>query len=132
MTTRGKVAVIGTGGTISSVGRNPMDLQNYVTLGKMLDAEGMIEKFPEGAAFADLIPVAFPPIPSTKMTFSAWARLVEIIDRLVAEHDDLRGIVILHGTAEPGGDRLCAGSDRQGRHPRRTDWRATPVDGSVD
>lgn len=99
MSERAKVAVIGTGGTISSVGRDPFDLQNYITLGKMLDAEGMIEKFPEGAKFADLIPVAFPPIPSTKMTFSAWAQLVEIIDGLVDEHDDLSGVVILHGTA---------------------------------
>ena len=59
----------------------------------------MIEKFPEGARFAELIPVAFPPIPSTKMTFSAWAQLVEIIDHLVAKHEDLVGVVVLHGTA---------------------------------
>ena len=38
MNERAKVAVIGTGGTISSVGRDPFDLQNYVSLGKMLDA----------------------------------------------------------------------------------------------
>ena len=94
-----KVAVIGTGGTISSVGRDEFDLQNYVALGKMLDAEGMIAKFPEGQRFAEMIPVAFPPIPSTKMTFSAWAQLVEIIDGLVRDHSDLAGIVILHGTA---------------------------------
>ena len=94
-----KVAVIGTGGTISSVGRDEFDLQNYVALGKMLDAEGMIAKFPEGQRFAEMIPVAFPPIPSTKMTFSAWAQLVEIIDGLVRDHRDLAGIVILQGTA---------------------------------
>ena len=99
MNARAKVAVIGTGGTISSIGRDPLDLQNYVTLGKMLDADGMIEKFPQGSTFADLIPVAFPPIKSTDMTFSAWARLVKIIDRLVDEHSDLDGVVILHGTA---------------------------------
>ena len=99
MSRRAKVAVIGTGGTISSVGRDPLDLQNYVTLGKMLDADGMIEKFPQGAQFADLVPVAFPPIKSTDMTFSAWAHLVEIIDRLVEEHSNLDGVVILHGTA---------------------------------
>lgn len=99
MSKRPKVAVIGTGGTISSVGRHPFDLQNYVTLGEMLDAEGMLEKFPDGREFADLIPVAFPPIPSTKMNFAAWAMLVEIIDGLAAEHHDLSGVVILHGTA---------------------------------
>lgn len=99
MSKRAKVAIIGTGGTISSAGRDPFDLQNYVTLGKMLDADGMIEKFPEAQQFADLVPVAFPPIPSTKMTFSAWAHLAELIDGLVRDHDDLSGVVILHGTA---------------------------------
>lgn len=99
MSRKAKVAVIGTGGTISSIGRDPFDLQDYVTLGKMHDAAGMLETFPEASAFADLIPVAFPPVPSTKMTFQAWAELARIIDNLAAEHDDLAGIVILHGTA---------------------------------
>ena len=99
MSKRNKVAIIGTGGTISSVGRGPFDLQNYLTLGKMLDAEGMIKTFPQAAEIADLIPVAFPPIPSTDMNYAAWVRLSEIIDGLVAAHADLSGIVILHGTA---------------------------------
>ncbi|MBI1397508.1 MAG: asparaginase [Betaproteobacteria bacterium] len=99
MSRRAKVAVIGTGGTISSVGRGPFDLQNYLTLGRMLDARGMIEAFPQAAEFADLVPVPFPPVPSTNMTFSSWVRLHEIIDGLVAAHTDLSGIVILHGTA---------------------------------
>jgi L-asparaginase len=99
MNERRKVAVIGTGGTMSSVGRGPFDLQDYLALGKMLDAGGMIEMFPQAAEFADLVPIRFPPIPSTNMTFSAWAQLWEIIDGLVADHADLSGIVILHGTA---------------------------------
>jgi len=99
MNERRKVAVIGTGGTISSVGRGPFDLQDYLTLGKMFDAGGMIETFPQAAEFADLVPIPFPPIPSTNMTFAAWAHLWEIIDGLVADHADLSGIVILHGTA---------------------------------
>jgi len=99
MSSKPKVAIIGTGGTISSVGRDPFDLQNYATLGKMLDAEGMIEKFGEADAFAELIPVAFPPMPSTAMNFEAWYQLNDIMDALVVTHPDLAGIVILHGTA---------------------------------
>lgn len=99
MSKLGKVAIIGTGGTISSVGRDPFDLQNYVTLGKILDAEGMLDKFPEARRFAEIVPVGFPPIPSTQMDFAAWHKLAELIDNLAAEHDDLSGVVILHGTA---------------------------------
>ncbi len=99
MSTRGKVAVIGTGGTISSVGRGPFDLHDYLASGRMLDAGEMIDTFPQAGEFAELIPVPFPPIPSTDMDFPAWTRLWEIIDGLVVEHADLSGIVILHGTA---------------------------------
>ncbi|MEL6297203.1 MAG: asparaginase [Pseudomonadota bacterium] len=97
--TRRKVAVIGTGGTISSIGRDEFDLQDYVTLGKMHDAAGMIEAFPSASKAAELIPVAFPVVPSTQMDFAAWARLLELIEEQVATHSDLAGIVILHGTA---------------------------------
>lgn len=99
MTALPKVAVIGTGGTISSIGRDPFDLQNYVTLGKMHDAEGMLAAFPDVQALADLIPVGFPPIPSTKMDFAAWLTLTQLIDEAIASTPDLAGIVILHGTA---------------------------------
>lgn len=99
MSKRHKVAVIGTGGTISSVGRGPFDLQNYLTLGKMLDAADMIKTFPQATEFADLVPVPFPPVPSTNMNFPSWVQLGEMIDSLVAEHAGLSGIVILHGTA---------------------------------
>lgn len=99
MSKRQRVAIIGTGGTISSVGRGPFDLQNYLTLGKMLDAADMIKTFPQATEFADLIPVPFPPVPSTNMNFPSWVQLYEIIDGLVAKHPDLSGIVILHGTA---------------------------------
>ncbi len=96
---RAKVAVIGTGGTISSIGRGPFDLQNYLTLGKMLDTGELIQTFPQAAEFADLVPVPFPPIPSTQMNFSSWVRLSEMIEDLRSTHADLAGVVILHGTA---------------------------------
>lgn len=99
MTEKPKVAVIGTGGTISSVGRGPFDVQDYVSLGKMLDAQALIEQFSDVATLAEIIPVRFPIIPSTDISFSHWKRLVVEIDRLTMEHPDLSGIVVLHGTA---------------------------------
>jgi L-asparaginase len=99
MSTKPKVAVIGTGGTISSIGRDEFDIQDYVTLGKMHDAAGMVQAFPSASTIADLVPVAFPPIPSTQMDFAAWGELLRLIDEQVETHPDLAGIVILHGTA---------------------------------
>lgn len=99
MTDMTKVALIGTGGTISSIGRDPFDLQNYVTLGQMLDAEGMLSRFADVQSLASIIPVAFPPIPSTQMGFGGWRKLLAIIEDLETTHRDLAGIVILHGTA---------------------------------
>jgi len=99
MSTKPKVAIIGTGGTISSIGRDEMDIVDYVTLGRIHDAAGMIGAFPSASRYADLIPVAFPPIPSTQMDYAAWAELNRLIDETCTTHEDLSGIVILHGTA---------------------------------
>lgn len=99
MSGKRKVAIIGTGGTISSLGRDTFDVQDYITLGKMNDAAGMIAYFPEVSELADLIPVAFPPVPSTQIASPEWLHIVRQIDRLAAEHPDLAGVVILHGTA---------------------------------
>lgn len=96
---RPKVAVIGTGGTIASIGRGPFDTQDYITLGRMLATDELIEAFPEARAFADLIAAPFPPVPSTQMNFAAWVRLSEMIEELHSAHADLAGVVILHGTA---------------------------------
>ncbi len=42
----GKVAFIGTGGTISSVGRDPLDILDYVAAGRMLHAGDILAAFP--------------------------------------------------------------------------------------
>ena len=52
---RPKVALIGTGGTISSLGRDGFDVQDYITLGQMLDAEGMLAKFPRLSDLAEVL-----------------------------------------------------------------------------
>ena len=44
-------------------------------------------------------PVRYRNIPSTAIDFADWKALVLLCERLVAEHPDLAGIVIGHGTA---------------------------------
>jgi len=94
-----KVAVIGTGGTISSMGRGPLELIDYASGGRVLDVHGVLARVPELALVADILPVPFRAIPSTALAWPEWKELLLICDRLSAEHPDLAGIVVTHGTA---------------------------------
>jgi L-asparaginase len=94
-----KVAFIGTGGTIASVGKGPLDLQDYGANGVVMHADEIIARWPETALVADVLPVRYRNIPSTAIDFADWKALVLLCERLVAEHADLAGIVIGHGTA---------------------------------
>ncbi len=96
---RPKVAFVGTGGTIASVGQGPLDLQNYGATGKVMHADEIVERFPEVAQVAEVLPIRYRNIPSPNIDFADWKALVLLCDRLVAEHPDLAGIVIGHGTA---------------------------------
>ena len=94
-----KVAFIGTGGTIASVGVGPLDLQNYGATGKVMHADEIIARWPETALVADVLPVRYRNIPSTAIDFADWKALVLLCETLVAQNPDLAGIVIGHGTA---------------------------------
>jgi L-asparaginase len=100
MSTKPKVAVIGTGGTITSLSPiGPLDLFEYTSSGRMLQADEMVERFKEVREVADVIPIRFKAIPSTAVAFPEWKAVVLAADKAVADHPDLAGIVVLHGTA---------------------------------
>jgi L-asparaginase len=94
-----KVAFIGTGGTISSIGKGPLDIMDYSSHGTMLHAEELLAEVPSVSEVADLLIVKFRNIPSPAIYFPEWKELVALCARLVREHPDLCGIVIGHGTA---------------------------------
>ena len=94
-----KVAFIGTGGTIASLGAGPLDILDYGASENRMQADAIAAMFPQWADAADVIPVNFDNIPSHNIYFDAWKRLVLLCDTLVADHPDLAGIVIGHGTA---------------------------------
>lgn len=100
MPTKPKVAVIGTGGTITSLsGIGPLDLFEYTSSGRMLEADEMVERYKEVREVADAIPIRFKAIPSTAVAFPEWKAVVLAADKAFADHPDLAGIVVLHGTA---------------------------------
>jgi L-asparaginase len=94
-----KVAFIGTGGTIASLGRGPLDLQDYGSTGNVMHADEIVARWPETALVAEVLPVRYRNIPSTAIDFPDWRALVGLCEKLVADHPDLAGIVIGHGTA---------------------------------
>jgi L-asparaginase len=94
-----KVAFIGTGGTISSIGRHSLDIVDYMANDVRLHAAEIVARFPELAEVAEVIPVRFRNVPSFDIYFAEWRELVLLCDKLIEEIPDLAGIVIGHGTA---------------------------------
>ena len=94
-----KIAFIGTGGTIASLGRGPLDLQDYGAIGNVMHAEEIVAKWPVVHQVADVIPVMYRNIPSTAIDFADWKALVALCRQLPEQHPGLAGIVIGHGTA---------------------------------
>ncbi len=94
-----KVAFIGTGGTISSIGRHPLDIMDYVANDVRLHADEIVARYPELAEVAEVIPIRFRNVPSFDIYFPEWRELVLLCDQAVAATPDLAGIVVGHGTA---------------------------------
>ncbi len=94
-----KVAFIGTGGTISSLGQGPLDILDYGAQEKRMQADAILAMFPQWAEVADVIPVNFDNVVSHNIYFDIWKKIVLLCDKLVADTPDLAGIVIGHGTA---------------------------------
>ena len=61
-----KVAFIGTGGTIASIGKGPLDLIDYVANNTVVHAEDIVTAVPSVREVADLVVVKFRDIPSTR------------------------------------------------------------------
>jgi L-asparaginase len=94
-----KVAVVGTGGSISTLARDSLDLYEYPDFGKRLEVDELLGWFPELASIAKLLPIRFRAISSSSITPAEWIALAQRIDALAAEMPELDGIVITHGTA---------------------------------
>jgi len=95
-----KVAFIGTGGTIASLGRGPLDIQDYGSAGNpVMHAEEILAKWPEAHLVAEVIPVRYKNIISPAISYPEWKDLAVLCTKLVHDHPDLAGIVIGHGTA---------------------------------
>ena len=96
---RPAVAVIGTGGTIASVGGGGLELVRYIDRKQMLPVDALLARTPELAQVADVTPVACDPLQSHGIGPGDWLALASRVHALVAGRPELDGIVITHGTA---------------------------------
>src|SRR5438477_8747357 len=94
-----RLAVIGTGGTISSLGASSLDVLDYPDFGQKLSCEALLDRFPETRLVADPVPITFRQVGSTAIGPSDWLELRTLIHRTAGEDPSLAGFVIPHGTA---------------------------------
>ncbi|MBV7484041.1 asparaginase [Bordetella sp. BOR01] len=94
-----RVALIGCGGTMSSLGTSSLDLMDYPEHGSKIDAREMLARIPEASLVAQVEPVAFKSVGSTALTPADWFALRAVIRAMARTHPDLAGFVIVHGTA---------------------------------
>lgn len=96
MTSLPRIAIIGTGGTISGVGKDRLDFYEYGTSGRFMHVEELIATVPELARVAEIVPVRYKNVASTEITPADWLDLLRAIHETAPAVD---GIVVTHGTA---------------------------------
>jgi L-asparaginase len=93
-----KAVVIGTGGTIHSIGKNTLDIVRYGENKTKYDAVQLLEAVEETALVADAIAIPYKAVSSPSIGPETWVELVDVITDAVAEHQPV-GVVVTHGTA---------------------------------
>ena len=94
-----RVALLGTGGTISSIGRDSLDLWEYMDGGRKAEPDELLVRFPEAAAAAEVVSVRFRAVSSPAIGPTDWIALDAAVHAAVAREAPLDGVVITHGTA---------------------------------
>jgi L-asparaginase len=94
-----RITVIGTGGTISSLGASSLDVLDYPDFGQKLTCEALLERFAETRLVAEPMAVTFRQVGSTDIGPKDWIELRALIHRIARDEPQIAGFVIPHGTA---------------------------------
>lgn len=92
-----RVAVIMTGGSIDSVGRDRLDLAWYIDTGKRLESGELLARLPELEEIARVEEIPFRRLPSHALVSKDWLDLARTIHD-ICEQNRADGVVITHGT----------------------------------
>jgi L-asparaginase len=93
-----KVVVVGTGGTIHSVGKSSLDIVRYGENGAKYDVTELLATVTETALVAQPVPIPYKNVGSPSIGPEIWVELVDVITEAVKEHQPA-GVVVTHGTA---------------------------------
>jgi L-asparaginase len=91
------VALVFTGGTIESLGRDRLDLAWYIENGQRLTDAQVRERIPELDQIANVSEVAFRKLPSHALVNSDWLELLNLVQGL-SDRDEADAVVVTHGT----------------------------------
>jgi L-asparaginase len=92
-----RVVLIGTGGTIGSLGRHELDWE-YMDHGLRQEPEKLLAQVPEAARDVEVVPAPFRAISSARLGPPEWLEINELVHALV-ERERPDGVVLTHGTA---------------------------------
>jgi len=98
MSARGRVAIVGAGGTIAMEGAHPFDWVDYGDTGRINAMETILDSIDLGLSEVALELVPFRLLPSTGISVADWIALAQQVKDLDAR-DDVTGILVTHGTA---------------------------------
>jgi L-asparaginase len=93
-----RIAVIGTGGSIATLGRSSLDLVDYGEFGHVISIASLFDRFPELNGLATFEMTDFRAVHSEAIGPIEWRDLAEATERLIST-DNPDGIVIVHGTS---------------------------------
>ncbi len=93
-----KVVVVGTGGTIHSVGKNSLDIVRYGENKAKYDVVELLAKVTETVLVTQPVPIPYKTVGSPSIGPETWVELVDVITESVKEHQPA-GVVVTHGTA---------------------------------
>ena len=99
MGSKPKIGLLGLGGTISSIGKGPLDLANYGDTRVIMSADEISQRVPDLTDFADIVSIPFRAMPAIDITPDDWLAINRKIHEVVESTPDLTGIVLTHGTA---------------------------------
>lgn len=94
-----KIAMIGCGGTISTMAAHSLDFIEYPETGRKMQTSEIVEGMGDLISFVDIEAVAFRAVGSSAIGPAEWIELSGMIDGFARDRPDISGVVILHGTA---------------------------------
>ena len=94
-----KVRIVATGGSIAGIGPNRLDYILYPEVGGHLSIQESLARIPEVNDIAKIEAEDLISVGSTAIGPQDWLRLAQRINEILAQDNEVSGVVVTHGTA---------------------------------